>query len=329
MLIEFTNEREVAEARDRAADMASGLGFGRLDCAQVALAVSEIAGNAHKFAGRGTVALELTANKKGLEIIVRDRGQGINSIKKVMVQGYSSESLSLGVGLNAAQRAVDELSIRSKVGQGTTVVMRNFLPIPEEEIEYGVISMPDERYPVNGDAYVIKEFRGDRVLLAVIDGTGNGFKANKVADFVKNTVEGNYRSGLTAIVKRCHSNLRKKFDISSYMSCVMGLLLLKPRSLEYAGIGDISIQVLGSPRKIHLLSQRGIVGDIRLPDLKLQKHRCGRNIIIVICSDGISPRFTDKDLPLDQSAQNIADFIMENYRRQYGDATVLVVKRKG
>jgi len=329
MLIEFTNEREVAEARDKAAGMASGLGFDRVDCAQVALAVSEIAGNAHKFAGRGTVALQLTANKKGLEIIVRDRGQGINSIKKAMVEGYSSESLSLGVGLNAAQRAVDELSIRSKVGQGTTAVMRKFLPLPEEEIEYGVISMPDERYPINGDTYVIIEFEGDRVLLTVIDGTGNGFKANKAADFVKTIVEGNYRSGLTTIVKRCHNNLREAFDISSYMSCVMGLLLLKPHSLEYVGVGDTSIHVMGSPQKIHLLSQRGIVGDIRPPGTKLQKHRCGCNIIIVICSDGISPRFTDKDLPLAESAQRIADFIMENYRRRYGDATVLVAKRIG
>jgi hypothetical protein len=48
-----------------------------------------------------------------------------------------------------------------------------------------------------------------------------------------------------------------------------------------------------------------------------------------MCSDGISPRFSgDKGLPLDKSAQHIADFIMENYIREYGDATVLVVKRK-
>jgi len=104
---------------------------------------------------------------------------------------------------------------------------------------------------------------------------------------------------------------------------------LKPRSLEYAGVGDTSTQVLGSPQKIPLLNQRGLVGDIRLPELKLQKHRCGRNIIITICSDGISPRFSDKDLPLAEGAHRVAVFIMENYSRQHGDATVLVAKRKG
>ena len=102
------------------------------------------------------------------------------------------------------------------------------------------------------------------MLLAVIDGAGNGFKANKVADFVKDTVERNYRSGLTTIMKRCHNNLREAFDISSYASCVMSLLLLKPRSLEYAGVGDTSIRVIQTPIKINLFNQGGMVGDIRL-----------------------------------------------------------------
>jgi len=326
--IQFKNEKEITEVRDMASEMAFETGFDKVDCAQVALAVSEIAGNALKFAGKGTIIIRLTDNSKGLEIFVQDKGQGLKSVKKVMEEGYSSMAGSLGVGLNAAKRAMDELSVKSKVGQGATVIMRKYLPIPEEEIEYGIISLNDERYPVNGDAYVVKEFKGDKALLAVIDGTGNGFNANKAANFVKDIIEQNYKSDLTAIVTRCHKKLRKVFDISSLTSCVMGLLLLKPRSLEYVGVGDTTVNVMGTPQKIHLPSQRGIVGDIRLPDLKSHRHRCGRNIIIIMCSDGISPRFTEEELPLDQNAQRIANYILENYRRQYGDATVLVAKRK-
>ena len=51
-------------------------------------------------------------------------------------------------------------------------------------------------------------------------------------------------------------------------------------------------------------------------------------IILIMCSDGISPRFHEEELPLDHHAQHIANYIMENYRCEYGDATVLVVKRK-
>ena len=175
---------------------------------------------------------------------------------------------------------------------------------------------------------MIHEFAGDRVLLAVIDGTGNGFNANQVATFVKEIIEENYRSGLLTIVTRCHKRMRKKFDISEIRGCVMGLLLLKPRSLQYLGVGDTTVDVMGAASPIHLHSQGGLVGDIRMPHLKLQRHRCGRNLVIILCSDGISSRFTEQELPLEQSAQHIAQYIMENYCRQYGDATVLVAKRK-
>jgi len=304
------------------------MGFNKTGCAETALAVSEIVSNAVKFAGKGIAVIRLSGNKKCLEVIVQDNGPGIKSLKKAMDEGFSSVAASLGIGLNAAKRAMDEFSVKSRNGQGTEVFMKKYLPIPEEEIEYGIISLNDERYPVNGDAFVIKEFDGDKVLLSVIDGTGNGFNANKVANFVKGIVEENYKSNLTTIVTRCHNNMRKAFDISLVRSCVMGLLLLKPRSLKYVGVGDTSIHVMGTPKKIHLLSQNGMVGDSRLPNLKLQKYRCNRRIVLIMCSDGIWLRFTEEDLPLDQSAQHIADFIMENYAREYGDATVLVAKRK-
>ncbi|MGB9498171.1 MAG: ATP-binding protein [Dissulfuribacterales bacterium] len=154
----FENQKEIAEARDTAAEMAFETGFDKDDCGQVALAVSEIAGNAVKFAGKGTMLLRLTDNRKGLEILVQDKGQGPKSVKKVMKEGYSSMAGSLGIGINAARRAMDELSIKSKVGQGTTVIMKKYLPIDEEEIEYGIISLNDERYPVNGDAWVVNGY---------------------------------------------------------------------------------------------------------------------------------------------------------------------------
>jgi len=259
---------------------------------------------------------------------MQDSGQGIRNLKKVMQEGYSSLKISLGVGLNAAQRAMDEFVIRSKSGRGTKVFMKKYLPIPEDEIEYGILSLNDERYTYNGDAYVIKEFEGDKVLLAVIDGTGNGLHAYEVATSVKKIIENNYRSDLVTIVKKCHRNIRKAFDISLVRSCVLGLLLLKPRSLEYVGVGDTSIHIYGNPEKIALLNHKGIVGDTRFPNLKLQKFRCGRKITIIMCSDGIIPRYIEDDLPLDRSAQHITDFIMKNYHNQYGDATALVAKRK-
>ena len=326
--INIETEEDTAKTREKVLEIASFMGFDRISCAEAVLAVSEIAGNTVKFADKGTAVIQLSSNKKSMEIVVRDNGPGIKNKKKVMKEGYSSTPSSLGIGLNAAARAMDEFSIRSKPGQGTKVFMKKYLPIPEKEIEYGIITLNDERYTFNGDAWLIKEFDGDKVLLSVIDGAGNGLNAYKVANFVKGIVDKNYKSDLTTIVRRCHKKMRKEFDHASVSTCAIGLLLLKPRSLEYLGVGDITIDVMGTKQKINLLSRKGMVGDIRMPNLKLQRYHCERKIILIMYSDGIIPRFSKNDLPLDQSAQHIANFIMENYHYQYGDATVLVAKRK-
>lgn len=326
--MQFSEENDVSEVRDLASAIASDMGFGNTKCAEVSLAVSEIVGNTVKYAGNGNAIIRLSGNKKCLEIIIQDNGSGIKSIKNAMREGYSSSATSFGVGLNAANRAMDEFSIISKNGNGTRVLMKKYLVIPDEEIEYGIISLNDERYPVNGDAFLIKEYQGDKTLLAVIDGAGNGYNANRIANFVKNIIEQNYKSKLTTIATSCHKKMRQRFESSQVRNCAMGLLLLKPRSMEFLGVGDIGIDIMDTPEKIHMLSERGTVGDIKQPNLKLKKYRCGRKIIVIMCSDGIRQRFTEDELPLDKHAQDIANYIMRNYRCEYGDATVLVAKRK-
>lgn len=324
-VIKLESEKDGFLASNIASDIAREFGFDKLETSQIVLAVSEIAGNAIKFANKGVVKIKPTRNKKSLEITVKDKGPGIKNIKKVMEEGYTTQKGSLGLGLKGAQRAMDEFHIRSKVGQGTTVVMKKYLPILEEEIEYGIAAAAAAAGVVNGDVYVIKEFEGDKVLLAVIDGTGEGAKANKAANFVKDLIEKNYKSDPAVIISKCDKFLRK---LTEKRGAVAGLCILKPQSLEYLGIGDTFIDVICPDQKISFLNQGGIVGTFKLPTLRTQRHRCRRKVIIIMCSDGIMHRFTENDLPLDQSAQKIADFIMGNYQREYGDATVLVAKRK-
>jgi anti-sigma regulatory factor (Ser/Thr protein kinase) len=318
----ITNQEEIGKAKSLIYKIASGLGFNRRESTEIMLAVSEIVGNAVKFAGKGTVSVQFSGNKKTLKIIVQDKGPGIKNTGKSMEEGHSAFKHSLGLGLGTAKRMMDEFSIKSKPGRGTKVAMKKYLPIPEEEIEYGVVSLADGRYVINGDAYVIKEFEGDKVLLAVIDGLGEGEKANKAANFAKDWIEENYKSPIATIIRRCDKSLKKQSGRGS----AMGLLLLKPRSLGYIGVGDTFVKVF-SRHKLSLHGRGGIVGQ-SLPKLKLQKFSCNRRLTIIMCSDGIHFRFTEKDLPLKKSAQQIADFIMKNYIREYGDATVLVAKRK-
>ncbi len=323
-IIQVKSEKDVGIACQIAMEIAANACFDKLKCAEIALSLSEIAGNAVKFAGSGTVKISLKRRGKILEITVQDKGPGIKSIKKAMMEGYSSQK-TLGLGLKVAKRAMDEFHIKTKAGRGTKVRMVKYLPITPKKIDYGIMSLPDERYNVNGDAYLIKEFDGDTALLAVIDGLGEGTKAMECANFAKRIAEQNYKAPLNKILMKC--NIEFKRIGLARMDVAMGLLLLKPKTIEYAGIGDTIIQVF-SKNKITPSSQSGVVGQFMMPAIKLQKFPWKGRIIAILCTDGISAHFRKEDLPLNQDAQAIARFIMSNYRRSYGDATVLVVKRK-
>jgi anti-sigma regulatory factor (Ser/Thr protein kinase) len=62
-----------------------------------------------------------------LEVVARDQGPGIDDISQAMQDGFST-SRSLGLGLPGSRRLMDEFRVQSKIGHGTTVIMRKWLP---------------------------------------------------------------------------------------------------------------------------------------------------------------------------------------------------------
>src|SRR5262245_22269209 len=115
-------ESDAFNAMTMAMQMARQIGFAKLESNLIATAVSEIAINVVRYAGKGTVEIACTKNKRGLSIIVEDEATGIPDVKKAMKDGYSTQKTSLGLGIGAAKRAMDEFRIRSVPGKGTKVV---------------------------------------------------------------------------------------------------------------------------------------------------------------------------------------------------------------
>jgi serine/threonine-protein kinase RsbT len=95
----------------------------------IATAVSEVARNIIEYAQPGEVALSVVQNgvRRGLEVVARDQGPGIADISQAMQDGFST-SRSLGLGLPGSRRLMDEFRVQSRLGQGTTVTMRKWLP---------------------------------------------------------------------------------------------------------------------------------------------------------------------------------------------------------
>jgi serine/threonine-protein kinase RsbT len=121
------SDLDIVIARTLARDTAKTLGFGAIDQARIATAVSELARNIFLYAGTGTVTVrEVERNgRKGLEVICEDQGPGISSIDQVMQDGYST-SRGMGMGLPGAKRLMDEFDIRSQEGIGTTITCRKW-----------------------------------------------------------------------------------------------------------------------------------------------------------------------------------------------------------
>lgn len=113
------SDLDIVIARTMARDMAKALGFGPIDQARIATAVSELARNIFLYAGTGNVTVRdiERGSRKGIEIICEDQGPGIPNIDLVMQDGYST-SRGMGMGLPGAKRLMDEFDIKSKEGEG-------------------------------------------------------------------------------------------------------------------------------------------------------------------------------------------------------------------
>lgn len=310
--------------------LAKKMSFNETTQARLATAVSEIVTNVIKHAGEGECVVNPTKNQLGLEIIISDQGPGIEDIDQALTKGYSTTKGSLGIGLAGAKRLVEDFQIKSSLGKGTTVIIREFPPISVKYLEHGIISLPKLGEVFNGDGYFVKEIGGDKFFGAVIDGGGHGQSAKEKTDLALGFLEKHYRDPLENIITECDKMLHQKEGEGEgrEKGLVMGLCLLFGDKLSYLGVGDTEIMVIEPTDQVKPASQPGVMGFFKLPQLKVQEYDLSGPAIIIMYSDGIMKRFDKKDLPLEQNARDIAGFIVQNYQREQDDATTMVIKKK-
>lgn len=95
---------------------------------RIVVALYEAEVNIVAHAWRGDVIAELDAGK--IILVLKDEGPGIPDIEQAMLEGFSTASPAVremgfgaGMGLPNMKKNVDELTIESEVGVGTTVRM--------------------------------------------------------------------------------------------------------------------------------------------------------------------------------------------------------------
>ncbi|HEU5485867.1 MAG TPA: sigma-70 family RNA polymerase sigma factor [Microlunatus sp.] len=116
-------DADIVTARREVRRLALEMDFARTDATVLATAVSEIARNIVRFAGEGTMLVQMLDDPRaGIRVLARDHGPGIDDVDKALTDGYSTYR-GLGLGLPGARRLMDEFSVVSEVDHGTTVIM--------------------------------------------------------------------------------------------------------------------------------------------------------------------------------------------------------------
>jgi serine/threonine-protein kinase RsbT len=122
--IAIESDADVVTARQRARELAADLELSSTDQTLLATAISEVARNITTYATRGEVVVSVVQddNRRGIRVVARDDGPGIEDIDRALQDGYTTGG-GLGLGLPGARRLVDDFSIDSTPGQGTTVTL--------------------------------------------------------------------------------------------------------------------------------------------------------------------------------------------------------------
>jgi serine/threonine-protein kinase RsbT len=124
----IASEQDMLRVRQLLREHSRDLGL--VDQTKLITAGSELARNILKYAGPGGGRMEVERieleRKRGLRAVFKDDGPGIADLDLAMTDGHSSSG-SLGLGLPGARRLVDQFSISSAVGQGTTVTILKWI----------------------------------------------------------------------------------------------------------------------------------------------------------------------------------------------------------
>ena len=123
------SEIDIVAARRAVTQWASDMGLSILDRTKAVTAASELARNTIIYGRGGTMSMEMVRDgiRSGLRLTFEDQGPGIADIDRALQDGFSTGG-GMGLGLPGAKRLMNEFSLRSGTGTGTTVTVVRWKP---------------------------------------------------------------------------------------------------------------------------------------------------------------------------------------------------------
>lgn len=344
--MEVRDEAQVGAARRAVHAYAGEIGFTERELAELDIVVQEIGTNAVRYA-KGGGWLHCTrplGAEPGVELFYWDKGPGIYDLDRAVRDGVSTSG-SMGAGLGAIRRLLDEFEVYSTVRatgalkalastrrttHGTALLGRKWVAATRLASDahgatarrFGVWSRPHPQETRNGDAYFVRR-RGQQMLCAVVDGLGHGGGAHEAARVALDVLAEWQGEPLDELFAAAHEALR------ATRGAVMGAAVVDSAraAFSYAGIGNIEVRVFNAPEHARPISANGTLG-ARFERARVWSYKWAAGTTIVLASDGLSTKWDMQDYPnlLQRSPQLLAGVLMRDYGRATDDATVLVAR---
>lgn len=318
---------QVAAARRLAAGLARALDFDQVTGGRVALAVTEVATNVLKHAGRGEILLR-AARVNGhavVEVLALDRGPGMGNVDRCFEDGFSTAG-SAGTGLGALRRIADTCEVYSRPA-GTALLVRigpsaATRPPVADRAEVAGLSVAVAGEERCGDAWDQEPQPGGLAVL-VVDGLGHGAGA---ADAARECVQAFRRHAgapPAARVEALHQALRATRGAALAVAAIDAAR----RVVRFAGLGNITGTVYGPGSVRHLVSHHGIAGHVA-QKISEYTYPWPPGATLVMHSDGVA---TLRDLDpypglMQRDPGIIAGVLYRDFCRSRDDATVVVAR---
>ena len=319
LVFEIHNESNIFTISKTVKTFAQALGFSNFEAGLLSMAVSELVTNVVRYAQNGQVQIKHSSNHKGIEVQVIDQGTGIKNLPQALTDGYSSIN-SLGLGLGAAKRSVDEMLIESSA-TGTIISLNKYLPVSKYDLNTGMVSFPCVGEHSNGDAYLVKGYHGDSMLVAVFDGAGCGLKAQQASEVVVAFFKQNYLLPLDTLIKTGHQIL---LDSKHTRGVEVAILRITPSTIDAVIMGNLTIHTNSTPHSC-IPVQNGSMGLSIPKNIHIHHFSRPQQFRFVLHSDGITNIDYNAILTKEQSAQKEAEQIFDAFAIADDDATVVVV----
>jgi anti-sigma regulatory factor (Ser/Thr protein kinase) len=315
------HESVIGAARRAAARLAQQIALPESRAGEIAIAVSEVAGNLYRHADDGTLLVRILRvdNRAGIGVVAADRGPGMIDALASRRDGHSTAG-TLGIGLGAIERLASWSDVASVPGAGTVLALELWDGSAPSRPPAACLTRPMTGEEICGDAIAIRKVDG-RVVLLAVDGLGHGPLAARAADTAVRAFEDEpFTSAATAI-----SSLHRALE-STRGAAIAVADIDVDGVVRYAGIGNIAGWIVdGEGGRRGLLSMPGIAGH-QIRRVREVEYEVPVPSRVVMHSDGLTSKWTVNPALLRRDPILGAAVLLRDAGTRRDDASVVVAE---